>query len=141
MDGYYLLKSQRVMKQLSVKAFFICIIGLSLTLGILEWVHDVHFHASPFSPILRIKMAILIIVGIAIMKLSLPTGFFKIFLVIYLLAWIIYYLLNHFLVRIMPFKYIDILNAYRNITQLLTPLPFIFFWFLSRLSMMGNNKE
>src|SRR5947207_1837432 len=114
---------------------------LAFCLIVLEWVHASHYGGMGTSPVIRIKSIFLIITGTAIMKFTTTGRGFRIFLIIYLGIWLIYYVLNFMAMHgSNGAQFGEILMFYKNFTQLSTPLPFIFFWLVDRLFLAEEKK-
>jgi hypothetical protein len=118
----------------SIKTFFLLILSLTICIVFLNWARNHYFPGQTLSPIARIITIVVILGGIIIMKLTFTDNGFKLFLVLYLSLWLVYWILN-FLVahNIYSGRSVELFSFYKGLIPLTTPLPFIFFWFVDRL--------
>jgi hypothetical protein len=122
----------------SVKVFLLCMLALYTGLFIFDYLKAVVYPVKHHSLVIWLKTFFLVSAGILIMWLTLEKRVFKTFLVIYLALWAIYYIIK--LIAKFPTQVSEnalqahkVMLFYLNITQLLTPFPFFFFWVVNRV--------
>jgi hypothetical protein len=116
------------------KIFFLLILVLTGGIIFLDWIRHYYFPIQIISPVARIKTIFIIISGIIIMRLTFTSRGFNLFLILYLGLWLIYWALNFIAVHnIYSGKLNEAFAFYKDVMPLLSPLPFIFFWFVDRL--------
>lgn len=136
----------------SVKVFLLAMLLLYIGLFVFDYLKAVTYPLQhPFHPkVIWLKTIFLVLGGISIMKLTLEKKVFNIFFSIYAVLWIIYYAikfgakLKGDLSAESTFSSNNIMLFYLNITQLLTPFPFFFFWVLNRVfsgSFLSRNQQ
>ncbi len=126
----------------SAKVFLLLVLALYAGLIGMDYLKAVIYplkHPS-HSLIIWLKTFFLVSGGILIMWLTLEKRVFKTFLIIYCALWAIYYIIKW--IAKLPataqatesaFSANKMMLFYLNITQLLTPFPFFFFWVLNRV--------
>lgn len=129
-----------------VKVFVFHIVLFYLILFLFDWLKATYFAINHHSLLIWLKTFFLVAGGIAIMYMNLEKNFFKTFLIIYLICWFLYFLLEKFL----PYNGVSLLNNqygsnktlefFLNVTQLYTPLPFLVFWILNRVFLLQIKK-
>jgi hypothetical protein len=117
----------------SAKAFFLLMIVLIICLLFFNWVKNTYYPNQAVSPIARIRTIFVFIAGIIIMKLSTTNSGFKIFIIAYLILWGIFYGLIFITNHKIGVKSDEMLDFYKDLIPLETPLPLIFFWFVDKL--------
>ena len=127
----------------SVKAFLLLILALYLGLFLFDYLKAYVFPVKNHSLFVWLKTAFLVLGGMLIMKITLEKKVFKTFITIYASLWVIYYIIKWIakLPVSMPesmFSANKTMLFYLNVTQLLTPFPFFFFWVLNRV-FSGTN--
>jgi hypothetical protein len=123
------------------KVFFLLIVVLTLVIIFLDWVRNYYFPGQVISPIARIKTIVIIVAGIIIMKLTFTSNGFKLFLVIYLGLWLIYWVLNFMFVHKISLGFVnEVWPFYQDTIPLESPLPFIFFWFVDRMFLLEKDN-
>ncbi len=127
----------------SVKIFLLCMLLLYAGLLGFDYLKAVVFPVKHHSLFIWLKSVFLVVGGIAVMKITLEKRVFKIFILIYVSLWIIYYILKW--VAKFPdqpteftFAANKVMLFYLSITQLLSPFPFFFFWMLNRVFRRTN---
>lgn len=122
----------------SVKAFLICILLLYVGLFVFDYLKSAVFPVKNHSLVIWLKTVFLVSAGILIMKLTLEKKVFNTFLIIYISLWVIYYVIKG--IGKFPNQFSEayfqdnkVMMFYLNITQLITPFPFFFFWVLNRV--------
>lgn len=83
------------------------------------------------------------------MYLTLDQKMFKVFIVVYLSLWIVYKVIQWIVLKSgaaineNTVSSNNLLLAYLNITQLITPFPFFLFWVLNRVfnNLKAHNTE
>ena len=130
----------------SVKVLLLCMLALYIGLFVFDYLKAVVYPVKHHSLVVWLKTFFLVIAGIGIMKFTLEKRVFKTFIVIYISLWVIYYvikLISRFPIQLSE-QYLQankVMLFYLNITQLLTPFPFFFFWVLNRVFSSGMLQE
>ncbi|CAN5355062.1 hypothetical protein BH09BAC2_BH09BAC2_21300 [soil metagenome] len=95
-----------------------------------------------------LKFVVLISMGVYILRKSLSQSLVKYFVIVYISLWVLFFLMKMIVVGtgnpIIGNSTVHLergLDYYLRITQLLTPLPVIFFYFLNRLMYAGLFDE
>ncbi len=124
----------------SVKAFLLLMLALYICLFGFDYLKAEVFPSTSryHSWMIWLKTFFLVTAGTGIMYLTLERGVFKTFFKIYLILWIIYFLIKWIskvpIQLSLPYlKGEKVMLFYMNITQILTPFPFFFFWVLNRV--------
>lgn len=122
----------------SVKAFLLCMLGLYIGLFVFDYLKAVVFPVNHHSLIIWLKTFFLVIAGVCIMGFTLEKKVFRTFIIIYISLWVIYYIIK--IIAKFPTQLTEgalmankFMLFYLNITQLVTPFPFFFFWVLNRV--------
>lgn len=129
----------------SVKGFVLSMLALYLCLFFLDYLKAKVFPVENHALLIWIKTFLMVGGGILIMKMTLQKNVFKTFLIIYAILWVVYYLMK-WIAKFpdQPTEFSFSANKamlfYLNVTQLLTPFPFFFFWVLNRVFKEVNEK-
>ena len=130
----------------SLKVFLLLMLALYVGLFVFDYLKAVVFPVKHHSLVIWLKTFFLVAGGVAIMKITLEYRIFKTFITIYVVLWVFYYVLkwaskfpDQPLERY--FQANKLMLFYLNITQLLTPFPFFFFWVLNRVFNSDLLKE
>lgn len=125
----------------TTKVFIIYLLCFILCLIALEYARD-HFYAGQVNaPLIRIRTLVIIIGSIVIMKLTFTAKGFKLFILVYTSLWLIYFSLLLSSKFIHANQLIRLLDWYKDITFLSTPLPLIFFWIVDRMYNTVKKQE
>ncbi len=131
----------------SAKMFLLCMLILYIGLFFFDYLKAVVFPDKNHALVIWLKTFFLVSAGVIIMKMTLEKKVFKNFIAIYLSLWLIYYAIK--IIAKLPidhskettFSANKVMLFYLNITQLLTPFPFFFFWVLNRVFTDGIIKK
>ncbi len=129
----------------SVKVFLVLMLILYLGLFFFDYLKGFVFPVKHHGVFVWLKTAFMVVAGISIMKFTLEKRVFKIFITIYASIWVIYYILKWITKFSGPSEFLFSANKlmlfYLNITQILTPFPFFFFWILNRAFKEISGKK
>lgn len=137
MGGCFTLKNLCAMK--GAKAFILLMLGLYACLLTLDYLKAFVFPVQHHGILIWSKTAVLVAGGILIMRLTLETRTFRLFIVCYLGLWIGYYVLKTVVSKFggeaneNSVNLNNVLVVYLNVTQLITPFPFFLFWVINRV--------
>ncbi len=126
----------------SVKVFIALMLALYICFFALDLLKSTVFLADRYLFLIRYQTLFLIVSGILIMKLTLQKQSFHFFIVLYAGVWLIYFFVKLYTVAAsgdLAYTILQrnsILAGFLVYTQLLTPFPFLVFWFLNRVYLL-----